>query len=234
MSEDLREVPLSPLPGILGAKVLVTGCTLADHAEALPCLLPDPALPCHFPEALAWSSSVPGARSPAEQPKDLEGQWWADGRFFYSLCSVQGAPLQSGGIGLCRLHHAHRSVLQKQGERLGGWGWKVSVTMGGAGQCVKEMGLGQAPVSPAQKLRQGSWSQPTLPRGTLTGRKAEAKLEVEPASVPISLEEKVDIRPPDLTEQSGNGEGHRTLQSSELGRTQRNRNCSLGWGYACN
>lgn len=28
MSEDLREVPLSPLPGILGAKVLVTGCTL--------------------------------------------------------------------------------------------------------------------------------------------------------------------------------------------------------------
>lgn len=106
--------------------------------------------------------------------------------------------------------------------------------MGGAGQCVKEMGLGQASVSPAQKLRQGSWSQPTLPRGTLTGRKAEAKLEVEPASVPINPEEQVDIRPPDLMEQSGNGEGHRTLQSSELGRTQRNRNCSLGWGYACN
>lgn len=28
VSEDLGEVPLSPLPGIPGAKVLITGCAL--------------------------------------------------------------------------------------------------------------------------------------------------------------------------------------------------------------
>lgn len=39
---------------------------------------------------------------------------------FPFLFSVQGAPLQSGGVGLRWLHHAHRGVLQKQG-RIPGW-----------------------------------------------------------------------------------------------------------------
>lgn len=76
------EALLSPLPGIPGAKVLVSGCALssADHAGALPCLLPDPTLPSSFPEVLAWSFIVPGARSPAEQPKGLPGELlWVGG-----------------------------------------------------------------------------------------------------------------------------------------------------------
>lgn len=35
---------------------------------------------------------------------------------FPFLFSVQGTPLQSGGVGLRGLHHAHRGVLQKQGR----------------------------------------------------------------------------------------------------------------------
>lgn len=34
---------------------------------------------------------------------------------FPFLFSVQGAPLQSGGVGIRWLHHAHRGVLQEQG-----------------------------------------------------------------------------------------------------------------------
>lgn len=46
------------------------------------------------------------------------------------LFSVQGAPLQGGGVGLCWLHHAHRGVLQEQGRVLGSGEEAAQLTRG--------------------------------------------------------------------------------------------------------
>lgn len=122
----------------------------ADHAEALPCLNPDPTLPCHFPEALAWSSIVPGARSPAEQPEGLKGLWWADGRFFFfAVCKEPPYKVEeSGYAGFIMLIEVY--FKNKVRDWMGG-GWKVPVTMGRAGQCAKEMGLGASTCQPSSE-----------------------------------------------------------------------------------
>ena len=44
------------------------------------------------------------------------------------LFSVQGAPLQGGGVGVCWLHHAYRGVLQEQGRVLGSGGEDAQLT----------------------------------------------------------------------------------------------------------
>lgn len=52
---------------------------------------------------------------------------------FPFLFSVQGAPLQSGGVGLRRLHHAHRGVLQEQGRSPGSGKEDAQLTQGPVG-----------------------------------------------------------------------------------------------------
>lgn len=60
--------------------------------------------------------------SPERRQNACASSCWVLMARHLSLFSVQGAPLQGGGVGVCWLHHAHRGVLQEQGRVLGSGG----------------------------------------------------------------------------------------------------------------
>lgn len=107
----LRPLPAhSPTPGWRGPP-------FSCSASSLPC---DPSDVAQAWDLRSWGASLLQSPLGPERRQNACASSCQElmARHLF-LFSVQGAPLQGGGVGVCWLHHAHRGVLQEQGRVLG-------------------------------------------------------------------------------------------------------------------